>query len=55
MGTYFRLSVVSAEPVTAGNTSAFLGYDIVGFSKVTTKSLASGTGSQELGESKRER
>ena len=24
--TYFRLSVVSAEPVTAGNTSAFAGY-----------------------------
>ena len=43
--TYFQLSVVSAEPVTAGNTSAFVGYDIVGFSKVTTKSLASGTGS----------
>ena len=26
--TYFRLSVVSAEPVTAGNTSAFAGYAV---------------------------
>ena len=26
--TYFRLSVVSAEPVTAGNTSVFAGYSM---------------------------